>query len=167
MTERLAIDQMPGLLRAPALRIPLGLYLHVKSGNIYVVVGGTFLATGEDQQVYVHYVSLRDGYSAHRTPEDFLMPVADPVGGITPRFALVRSLAPNVVQRLLASLLLANLVGRGFGTAFGGILERILASTGGESCTFESTPSASSAGSSSTSGGTSTGETGAGSGSSS
>lgn len=69
---RLPDDKMPGLLRQPHPDVPLGLYRHEKSGGQYLVVGGTFLATGEDQLVYVQYVSLDKGYSAHRTAEDFL-----------------------------------------------------------------------------------------------
>lgn len=134
MTTRLPVDRMPGLLRQPHPDVPLGIYRHARTDARYLVAGGTFLATGEDQLVFVHYVSLRDGYSAHRTVEDFLEPVRDPAtGDDTTRFVLLRQLPESAVHCALAMLLATNLHSRGLGAAFGKDLEHILILKGGGS----------------------------------
>jgi hypothetical protein len=111
MKERLPIDRMPGLLRQPDPSVPLGLYVHGKSGKSYVVVGGTFLATGDDQIIHVQYISVENGYSAHRTVADFLEP--QPLGGDTnmfePRFRFVQSLDGFHVFAILVRVMLHNL----------------------------------------------------------
>jgi hypothetical protein len=110
MPERLPVAEMPGLLRQPHPDIPLGIYIHVKSGDTYIVVGGTFLATGEDQAVFVHYVNHRDGYSSHRTPGDFLAPVPHPsAAALNPRFVLIRRLRPTEVCQVVTAVLMRNL----------------------------------------------------------
>jgi hypothetical protein len=71
MGERLSNAAMPRMFRAPHPDVPLGFYVHTKTGGEYLVVGGTFAATPEEGEVMVHYVHRTQGYSAHRTVDDF------------------------------------------------------------------------------------------------
>jgi hypothetical protein len=87
MGERLSGAAMPRLFRAPHPDVPLGFYVHTKTGGEYLVVGGTFAATPEEGEVMVHYVHREQGYSAHRTVRDFLETVTiESEGGPAPRF---------------------------------------------------------------------------------
>jgi hypothetical protein len=116
MADRIPEDRMPGLLRQPHPEVPLGWYRHHKSGKTYVVVGGVFRATGEDQIVEVHYINPTHGYSAHRTVADFLAPMRLP-GEMAdgPRFRLIQPSSFCQVLVFLLGVLLMNLQDQGLG----------------------------------------------------
>lgn len=67
---RRCVADMPRAGVAPDPRVPLGRYRHYKGGE-YLVTGGAFLATGEEDLVLVVYRSVAEGYQAVRTVADF------------------------------------------------------------------------------------------------
>lgn len=70
---RRRIEDMPRLGHAPHPDVPLGSYVNIKNKERYEVIGGTFLADGDDDLVFVLYQSVAHGYLAHRlTPAGFL-----------------------------------------------------------------------------------------------
>jgi hypothetical protein len=74
-TFRRRVTDMPRAGLAPHPDVPLGQYVHTKSARIYLVTGGVFLATGDEDTVLVVYESALDGYQAVRTVADFLAEV--------------------------------------------------------------------------------------------
>jgi hypothetical protein len=90
MSFRRRTADMPRIGIAPHPDVPLGAYVHSKSGNRYEVIGGVYDATGEGDTVKVLYRSMAEGYLAERTVEDWTARVkVDGELGLVPRFRKV------------------------------------------------------------------------------
>lgn len=66
---------MPHAGTAPSPRVPLGNYVHIKSGATYRVIGGVFDASESSEphdEVGVLYESVVEGYLASRPVDEFL-----------------------------------------------------------------------------------------------
>jgi hypothetical protein len=94
-------EDMPGLGIAPHPDVPLGSYVHTKSGDRYEVIGGVNDSSSKHDAVCVLYQSVKLGFICSRPVDDFLHGVPPGPGkpGLVPRFQKYGQPRPEEAKR--------------------------------------------------------------------